>query len=160
LLKIVAVAAVIPGRSSMDRQLPQARADERGVTLVELLVVVLIVAILAAIALPLFLNQRTKAQDVEAKSMAVTVAGTLMVWNHDHDSFAGASIGGLAAIEPVIGSADGLTVSVTPSTFTVRMESAAGSSGGGPFTIEYDPSGTVRSCQTPSRGGCPDGGRW
>jgi prepilin-type N-terminal cleavage/methylation domain-containing protein len=143
----------------MDRQHQQVRAGERGITLVEVLVVVLIVAILVAAALPLFLNQETKAQDTEAKSMAVTAAGTLMVWRHEHDTFLGADIDGLAEIEPVIGSAEGLTISVAEESFTVRMESAAGS-GGGPFMIDFDSSGTARTCTMPKKGGCPDGGRW
>jgi prepilin-type N-terminal cleavage/methylation domain-containing protein len=160
LLKPGVVAAVIPGRSPMARQLLQARADERGITLVEVLVVVLIVAILVGVGLPLFLNQRTKAQDAEAKAMAVTVAGTLVTWEHDNDTFEGADVDGLAAIEPVIGSAEDLTISTTEDSFTVRIESEAGSAGGGPFTIDYDADGTVRSCTTPNHGGCPDGGRW
>lgn len=62
--------------------------DERGFTLVEVLVTMVIIGILAGIAIPLFLHQREKAMDSQARSDVYNVA--LAEESHfvDHDSYA------------------------------------------------------------------------
>ena len=64
-------------------------AQERGFTFVELLIVILIIGILAAIAIPNFIGQRNKGSDATAKSYVRAVATAEEAYLVDKDTYTG-----------------------------------------------------------------------
>jgi type IV pilus assembly protein PilA len=144
-------------------KLRERMASEKGFTLIELLVVMLIIGILAAIAIPTFFNQRSKAQDADSKAMAHTAQTAMETYATDNDgSYADADVTDLEAIES---SLDGVTVEGTPTATAYSVRATNSDTNhwfqinrtGGSFTYTC---GTNATGETLPAGGCPAGGTW
>src|SRR2546425_4293011 len=95
----------------MYNRLRQRSKEEGGFTLIELLVVILIIGILAAIAIPSFLNQKGKGQDAAAKSEARTMQTAAETYFTDNGSYQNMTVAALHGVEASI--PNDATVAVT-----------------------------------------------
>jgi type IV pilus assembly protein PilA len=139
--------------------------EEKGFTLIELLVVILIIGILAAIAIPSFLNQKGKANDASAKTQArtaQTAAETLATDNNG--SYANTSLANLKSTEATLNDTSSTTLSAASGTVTTYTVTATSNTTGDAFTITRNAGGTVtRSCVVGTGSGAPGGcvsGSW
>ncbi|HSH60179.1 MAG TPA: prepilin-type N-terminal cleavage/methylation domain-containing protein [Acidimicrobiales bacterium] len=140
------------------KKLQERRRDgEEGFTLIELMVVVLIIAILLAIAIPTFLGARTRAQDRAAQSNVrngLTAEKTYFTDNQVYTPNATA-VADLQAIEPslqyAVGTApadDKVYVDVTSGVLTLGTKSKSGTC----YYLQDNPSGTTGT--TFAKGAC------
>lgn len=132
---------------------PPKLADQKGFTLIEILVVILIVGILAAIAVPTFLGQRGKAQDTVAKENVRLAAVTLETHATDEQTY-DIALADLIETEPALADALNLQVTGTRNTFEISVDSPIGPNGG-TYTMTRTAGGRIdRLCANPGKGGC------
>jgi type IV pilus assembly protein PilA len=139
--------------------------SEAGFTLVELLVVMLILGILAAIAIPAFFNQKEKANDSQAKAYAHSAQVAMETYATDNGgAYTNANVNALTSIEPTLNGA-GANLNPTvqgPQAYTIAVTSPVT---GNIFTVTRTAAGNLTyTCQdaggATGNGGCPPGGNW
>jgi type IV pilus assembly protein PilA len=149
-------------------RLRQRLSNEGGFTLIELLVVILIIGILAAIAIPSFLSQKSKAQGASAKELARTEETTAETYATDHGgSYAGMTVGELQTYEPTINSTAGkgeaYASAVEGATATGYTVVAKAETQGGEATFKIIKNGgeVTRTCAPAEvKVGCNTSGTW
>ena len=150
-------------------RLRQRLSNEGGFTLIELLVVILIIGILAAIAIPSFLSQKSKAQGASAKELARTEETTAETYATDHGgSYVGMTVAELQTYEPTIntttgkGEAYAAETEGPPSATGYTVVAKAETQGGvATFKITKNGGAVTRSCEPKEvKVGCNTAGTW
>ena len=95
--------------------------DEKGFTLIELLVVILIIAILAAIAIPVFLNQRKKGWASQVESTVKNAATAQESYSTGNQGAYTSALTGVGSLEE-----EGLRYSTNDVTLTVNVVGSTG----------------------------------
>jgi type IV pilus assembly protein PilA len=138
--------------------------DEKGFTLIELLVVILIIGILAAIAIPTFLNQKSKANDASAESLARNAATAMETYaTNNNGSYANVNAASLTAITPALNATSSATqpylTSATGSSNSYTII-ASSPTDGNLFTLQNTNGTEQFLCSTAGTGSCATGGSW
>jgi type IV pilus assembly protein PilA len=147
----------------MLHKLRRRAEEEKGFTLIELLVVILIIGILAAIAIPTFLNQKSKATDASAESLARNAATAMETYaTNNNGAYGGANASILNSITPALNtsSSNGQAYLSSAGGDTTSYTVVATSPSGNTFTLQNVNGTNTFQCATAGKGSCSSSSTW
>jgi type IV pilus assembly protein PilA len=142
--------------------------DQRGFTLIELLVVILLIGILAAIAIPAYLDHTKKGKDADAESNARNLVSKVELCYATTEDYTGcdtlAELGGAGELGIPWGTSPGQASMVTSTKTTYKVTAVSGASSDGSnhtYSITKAASGvsdkTCTAGATNNNGSCKNG---
>ncbi len=118
----------------------------------------MIIGILAAIAIPSFLNQKSKANDAAAKEQVRTMENTMETYSTEHSTYVGATLAELEKIEPTLKDKTTAEAKETKGLSATGYEIESEAVGTkDKFIIKVTSGEAKRTCTPHPTGGCPTG---
>ncbi|MBN1530777.1 MAG: prepilin-type N-terminal cleavage/methylation domain-containing protein [Thermoleophilaceae bacterium] len=134
--------------------------DERGFSLTEVLVVLIVIGVLAAIALPMFIGQRSRGQDASAQSNVRNMVSALESCHTNASSYANCDSSQdvvASGIATGTGNDQVNLATLASNGYEIVARSASGNS----YTISKSSgSPPTRTCSPTGKGACPSSGSW
>ena len=164
----------------MLQRLRHRAQGQEGFTLIELLVVILIIGILAAVAIPTFLNQTNKAKDSNVTAYLNSAQNAEVNYQTSNSSYAtgAAGVTSLQTIEKTLNSAPTLTATAA-GTGSAALSTPTGATPAGPITSGFvvtdtstdtgvvyslyynaDTGAVTKTCDTANKGVCNANKQW
>jgi type IV pilus assembly protein PilE len=129
----------------------RGRSPRNGFTVIEVMIVVAIVAILAAIALPNYSDYVKRGKIIEATSGMSDLRQGMEQWFLDHRTYVGycASTSGLTRVQPTVKAFTLTCPTETVSTYAIQADGVAAEGMSG-FTYTLDNTGAKKTTAVPS----------